>query len=654
MVQAISSGLPRVNALTIVPILRMSNLFPVVLEHLMGRHVVYLQASGAMAAPRTMAFMSRLGVDRLDPRCVMGLSSHIGEDRTDTLARDLMECVAGADGFTRFARLLPKVVGREGKARLLCYGVFAEHVRHFAEALGVAEHLRDHGRKADVLCAVSPIGALVFCENLTPCANRVLPGHPGLAFAWSVMGAAGKAAAGITRRVTRRLGGHQGVHGRAQQESEPIPDSTACEGATAQVVYFPHKGLGYGTLFRKDYFYADDPTSAFHPSNIRHVELSTPDADVAESYHQAGVSFEIFEPFAGERLRPFIDAVRAVHESMRGYNRREVVAAMAAVTVLFRVHRAVAASMCFYGVKVALVGYDFLFPKTLAYALQVHGLKLVSVQERWNSALRQHLQVMSDIYFAVGEKCVERLKDDSLNQVQRYVIIEPIRCALIRSYTREQLPNFGFSGDGRHKVLVLDYHSDNSENAISPLMWSSWENNRLFYEDVIRLAAAHPECEFVIRGKNDQWMALPYFSDLVAAVTSAPNILVNRDYESLNVSYRLAVAADIIVARYTSLCDEALACGIPVLVYQRLVNGACTLEAWDTYPDIPLVLHDYDSLVHRFTDVLQGKDFLNAQQHARLEEYYYGKDEAQPKIRQELDALLEQDEVAQEKPGLGS
>ena len=50
------------------------------------------------------------------------------------------------------------------------------------------------------------------------------------------------------------------------------------------------------------------------------------------------------------------------------------------------------------------------------------------------------------------------------------------------------------------------------------------------------------------------------------------NIIIDREYEKSERSYDLAVISDLILAKYTSIGDECLALGIPVIFHDYAVN----------------------------------------------------------------------------------
>jgi hypothetical protein len=113
-------------------------------------------------------------------------------------------------------------------------------------------------------------------------------------------------------------------------------------------------------------------------------------------------------------------------------------------------------------------------------------------------------------------------------------------------------------------VLALDYHSETNwfsgKNAIA----NNWRNNMLFCEHVLELCRAFPNAYFLLKGKNSNFLQINFFQDMVAKMRAQHNLLLLQDQEVWTPFVSVA-SADIAVARHTSLADEMLALGKPVI-----------------------------------------------------------------------------------------
>jgi hypothetical protein len=245
------------------------------------------------------------------------------------------------------------------------------------------------------------------------------------------------------------------------------------------------------------------------------------------------------------------------------------------------------------GAKLALVGFDYLFPTGLALALQARGIKLAAVQERVVHVFDNYFHPVFDTYFISGPTIRDRLKKNPFYCIGEMPIVGLVRAELLKNMLDDK------THDGERMVLVLDFHSNPDEFAdfFNPLV--SWQANHEFYLDILRLAENHLDIQFVIRGKNDAWCSIPYFADVLLKINAAPNVKVNHQYDKIGVSYNLTALTDLVIARQTSLGDEALAVGIPVLFHdwhtQRKFNVStiCDYNGYDIYT------HDFETLSAR-------------------------------------------------------
>ena len=88
------------------------------------------------------------------------------------------------------------------------------------------------------------------------------------------------------------------------------------------------------------------------------------------------------------------------------------------------------------------------------------------------------------------------------------------------------------------------------------------------------------------------------------------NVFIDDRYDVFDRSYLLAAMADVVVARYTSLCDQCLAAGIPVLIHEPLPNGGRLISAWHDYKPFPVLTFSFQELQEQMGDAypFQGID----------------------------------------------
>ena len=239
------------------------------------------------------------------------------------------------------------------------------------------------------------------------------------------------------------------------------------------------------------------------------------------------------------------------------------VAAVLGLMLRHRLTASFAQLSTFSRARLALLGYENLFPRVMAAALQARGIVVAAAQERFVQPFHPGFHLVLDHYLVHGERSAAVVRANPLCQVGSIAITGDLRQPR-RKAGRQS---------GAHRCLVLDYHSVHSPFDDAFAIGNSWASNRLFLEDVLRLSEDFPEVQFTIRGKDTSWTDLPAFADLASHVGRArPNLTVDRD-RSLDRSYVLLADSDSVVARHTSLGDQALALGMPVLFYERMATG---------------------------------------------------------------------------------
>jgi hypothetical protein len=175
--------------------------------------------------------------------------------------------------------------------------------------------------------------------------------------------------------------------------------------------------------------------------------------------------------------------------------------------------------------------------------------------------------------------------------------------------------------------LVLDYHSSIDPIDNAKHFDASWESNKLFYHTILNLAQANSKCVFIIRSKNNAWRTIPTFSEIEQLLVNSPNIVLDNNYDVKDRSYMLAAMADIVVARYTSLCDQCLANGIPVLVFEPLSNGEPTIAKWHDYWPYPILVNNLEELHSRFSSFVQGEEYMPKSLFDKMRKEYYAVDQ---------------------------
>ena len=200
-----------------------------------------------------------------------------------------------------------------------------------------------------------------------------------------------------------------------------------------------------------------------------------------------------------------------------------------------------------------------------------------------------------------------------------------MRTDLLREYSGScDVASYGRMRRGAFFILALDFHSisDKWTNRSQPAV--NWKNNRAFYTDLIKLAQRFPEVYIIIRGKMDNWIDIPYFREVYSTIEKLDNIAVDREYSQMHTSYKLAAAADAIVARPTSLADECLAMGKRVFIADYYQNSSRWLSGIYDYAQAPVFVHSYEDLEERIERLLLNGDYMDEKVFSAIREDLFG------------------------------
>jgi hypothetical protein len=411
----------------------------------------------------------------------------------------------------------------------------------------------------------------------------------------TIASAFAKALSGLRGR-TRRISASP----RGGIEPPPTARERSAKAMNARVAFIPHSGLSYASLYEKTLFHSNDPASELHPAKLLHLDYSgvpSPHSDITWM-HLRG---------ADSKSQTVGNAVRAV---FRGLLRVRSVTELLGVAILSGLlvrTRAYAQRLGeFSGLEVALIDYDILCPKGLLLALESRGVKTVAAQERFfMSFYRAYGTILTD-YLCGSEFAAARMRTSPSYVCGRYLPVGQYRSDNLVAARRSEPP--GILADsirnGRKVVTALGFHThlDWHNATVDPLL--NWQSHQHFLEDMLRVSETIENVFVVLRYKYVDWASLPVFSDVVERIDRAPNIALSREYDEPFFSYRLCAHSSLVIAKHTSLGDEALAVGIPVLFHDYTHNTSPLLAGTFDYSPSRAMCFDYEQLVSRAREIL--------------------------------------------------
>ncbi|MDO8307695.1 MAG: hypothetical protein Q7V58_04970 [Actinomycetota bacterium] len=418
-------------------------------------------------------------------------------------------------------------------------------------------------------------------------------------------GAASRALAALAALVPRRR-----QHGSVQPAAGSAVDAPATPDISSPGPDQPHglpevllvlnQGRSYGALYAYDHVMSPDPRSPLHPGRMavmaRTGGPSNPEG-IAHGY-----------PGIGSRRGRTRDSLKRAWSARRHTGRRYAwayVHLLAKTCAIAAVQRP-ELETTFPSVRVAVLAYELQVPVALVLALEAAGVRTVALNERPLSVVIATQPFAMSCLLTASAYFSERALGSTGIAVARAEAVGMWRTDFLR----------GFSGDsavgaaatarakGRKFVVVLPYHHVAGAGLVGNPLATSRSSVRHFLTEMLELAVERPDLHLVIRGKNADWLVDPQFADLATRCAEIDNVEVSTEYSRMNESYRLVAKADLVIAKYTSLVDEALAIGIPCVVHDYTTNARGVARAVVEYLPEQVWATSRPELLSRIDDAL--------------------------------------------------
>ena len=369
------------------------------------------------------------------------------------------------------------------------------------------------------------------------------------------------------------------------------------------ILFFPHNGVVNFGHPPKDYFYSNQKESPFFPSNIIHLEYDLR-TDIELEKKKIRNYFKIenvyYKKFKNSNIplfksfKFFIEILKVIN----GIKYKNLKSNILYYYIIFKVF--ISFNRCrhtlgFYKeAKIALVGYEILFPKSLALALESFNIKTIACSERFIVPFMNHTTFILDTLFSISEFSSKIIQNSDRFAVNNIFPIGQVRTDrfLDKSLSKPKYEK---------NVVILDYHIEPSSIEEKFSLITNWKNDINFRNEILSLAENHQDINFIFRGKNANWYNNKFHSQVKMRVDKLPNVEVNMDYLLDRwKSYQLCSSADLIIARPTSLAEECVSMGLNVIVIDCGVNY--TKQVFEFLPDLlkDYYCNSYDQLKESF------------------------------------------------------
>jgi hypothetical protein len=323
-----------------------------------------------------------------------------------------------------------------------------------------------------------------------------------------------------------------------------------------KTIYFPHKGMFYLNNL-KDIFYSKT-NFFFKKQNIIHAEWSFKEVDrnTIDFYKKNNIYYIFWDSLKSTKyiFLLFINFTTNNFTNFIKYFRYNIFFHI--FSSIYHINSAEEKLSTFKNLKIALIGYDILFPVELSLALKKKNIITISVQDRIATVSLSNKMIL-DHYFVLGHQTLKILKKRMSNTITNFYKSYPLKIDKIKVVKSKPFKK-------KLNCLVIDFHSVGAENwYINGRSINNWKHNDKFYKFIIKLSQKYKNINFLIKSKDYNWTANKYFGETLSTIYNSKNIKIMKDFtpeDSL-------LVADFGLARHSSLSDELLYLGKPVIIY---------------------------------------------------------------------------------------
>jgi hypothetical protein len=385
------------------------------------------------------------------------------------------------------------------------------------------------------------------------------------------------------------------------------------------VLYFPHQSIFYGDLYVKDNFYSKQIDSVFYPSNILHIELETISLTEDQNKYYKDKDITTIMLPKSEMKKSYNYLIYLLNE----IGVKKTLFLLQKDFILFGV--CLINTIKFlstkdlikknFNAKLVLVGYDILFPKILSLAFESLKIRTIATQERFMPTFFSHFSFSVDTYLCNSQLILETIKESNDKFVNNCIPCGQIRSDILLNYKKNITTK-----NERFTIVAFDYESNPNFEVNRLRVCGNWRQNVIFYKDLCNLAEEFTKVDIIIRGKNANWIKIPFFKDVLDKINAISNIWIDEDYSKVNRQYELASRSDLVIAKYTSIGDEVMALGKKVIYYDYFPNSTHYFASeYFKYNNYNVYANSYIELEQMIQSILNGFDLLTDEELLELQ-----------------------------------
>jgi len=267
----------------------------------------------------------------------------------------------------------------------------------------------------------------------------------------------------------------------------------------------------------------------------------------------------------------------------------------------------------FKNLKFVLIDYDLLCPTNLLLAFERCQIKTVATQERPITTFyfsRNFLPL--DTYLVASDYIKKEIEKSPIYMIDQCLAVGQYRTDYLHYHKKQKPVKIITDAQNEKKkiIVALGYHTECNKSAgtTDPLL--NWKSTKFFLDDMLKLSENLENAFIILRYKLLDWMHLEYFSESINKIKSKKNICFYDVYEDQD-TYKICSHSNLIIAQPSSIADECMAFGLPVLFHVYSHNLIKDKAQFFDYNKNNLC-YDFQELLNKAQDCLKDSEFLNS------------------------------------------
>jgi hypothetical protein len=331
-----------------------------------------------------------------------------------------------------------------------------------------------------------------------------------------------------------------------------------------------HTSTQYGNLFKKDHYFSKLEKSALNIQNLLLLVLNKAKINYLEESNIIKII-----PFEKQKvINSHIYFKILLKNIFKLNNFKEIFGLFLFVEYANNFKMWCKSLEQYPALENVIIDYDILFPKELSLALESNNIKTISFQERPIISYNVNFGLIMDTYFSCGGIYHEYVLNNKSIICNKIINFGQWRTNFLSNNNTPIFSSIQFLTNGyklvdqfEYKITCFGYFLDtnNSETTI----FLNQKANLNFFENIKILSLKNKKCAFIIRMKLNKLDLISFFN---IYFSESDNVFLCNDYSKLLISYTLCKNSNFIISLQSSIADECLASGIPVILIDYTHN----------------------------------------------------------------------------------